>query len=111
MTRSAHQVQNRLPCPAERRRGQSSFGPSFDSTAGSRVSATSVAVEGMNRPDMPMPRTSEFGTTMSANRPSEATRPLNQTECPARFMAARTAASLVRPAARSSRQRVTTSSE
>ncbi len=75
------------------------------------MSATSVAVDGMNNPETPMPRTSEFGTTISANKPSDATRPLNHTECPAGWTAARTASSLLRPAARSSRQRVTTSSE
>ncbi len=58
-----------------------------------------------------MPRTTELGTTINAKSPSEATRPENQTECPARFIASRTASSFGRPAARSSRQRVTISSE
>src|SRR5713226_10529203 len=46
ITRCAHQVQNRLTAPAERRLGQSSRVPVpiFDRTTGSRVSATKVAV-------------------------------------------------------------------
>src|SRR5204862_7935457 len=72
-----HQVQNRLADPAERRRGQSTREPTADRMAGSRVSATSVAVDGMNSPEIPNPRTTEFGTTISANSPSDATTPLN----------------------------------
>ena len=48
ITPRAHHAQNRPALRAERCFGQSSRGPILDRTAGSSVSATKVAVEGMN---------------------------------------------------------------
>ena len=66
-------------------------------------------MEGMNSPLRPTPRTKETGTAARANRPMLAVTPLTATACPARAQAACDGGVVVQPAARSSRQRVTTS--
>ncbi len=86
-------------------------GPMLDSSAGSRVRTTATLTSGINMPASPMLRRAGTGTMSSASRLIATVTPEAMTACPAVFMATTTASSLLRPCARSSRQRDTRSSE
>ena len=91
--------------------GQSTLGPIVDSSAGSKVSTTATLTSGINMPPRPMLRRKGTGTSSSATRLIATVTPDASTACPAVFTATTTASSLLRPCARSSRQRDTSSSE
>ena len=107
----AQRLQAREAVSSLRIRGQSTRGPTFDSSAGSRVRVTSTLTSGMSMPPMPMLRSSGTGTTTSAIRLIATVTPEARTACPAVATAVTTASSLLAPWARSSRQRETSSSE
>ena len=86
-------------------------GPTLESRAGSRVSTTATLTSGMSMPPMPMLRRNGTGTTTSAIRLMATVTPEARTACPAVCIATTTASSFVRPWARSSRQRETSSRE
>ena len=86
-------------------------GPTLESSAGSSVSTTATLTSGMSMPPIPMLRRNGTGTTTSATRLMATVTPEARTAWPAVFIATTTASSLVRPWARSSRQRETSSSE
>ena len=79
--------------------------------AGSSVAVTSTETSGMSMPPRPMLRSPGTGSTTRASRPTPTVSPEKTTALPAVFIAAITAELLSRPCARSSRHRVTTSSE
>jgi len=81
------------------------------STTGSRVSVTSIDTSGMSMLPKPMLRRNGIGTTASTTRLTATVAALNTTARPALAIERRTASSGSWPAARSSRQRVTTSRE
>ncbi len=72
---------------------------------------TAVLTSGMSMPPMPMLRSSGTGITSRAHRLMATVPALATTACPAYSIATTTASWLSRPCARSSRQRLTTSSE
>jgi hypothetical protein len=79
--------------------------------AGVRLSVAATLASGISAPPMPTLRMNGTGNASSASRPIPTVTPLNTTERPAVAIAATTASWLSRPACRSSRHRVTTSSE
>ncbi len=86
-------------------------GPTLDSSAGSRVSTTATLTRGISIPARPMLRNAGTGRISSASRLIATVTPEAMTACPAVFIAATTASSLLRPWARSSRHRETRISE
>ncbi len=109
-TRSAHAVQKRPARSPPRARRRSSLGPAVLSTTGSSVSATATLTSGMNMPAKPMLRRKGTGSTTSASSAIATVVPLKTTARPACTIAFSTASSSEAPCARSSRQRITTSS-
>ncbi len=103
--------QNRLAVFSWRMCGQSTRGPMVLRKAGSSVVATPTETSGMSMPPTPIERRNGTGMTTSATRPMATVSPLNTTARPAVTMAFSTAWWLVIPLVRSSRQRVTMSSE
>ena len=73
--------------------------------------AASTLTRGISMPPTPTLRRNGSGSATSAQRPMATVVPLKTTAWPAVSIARCTAAALSRPAARSSRQRVTISSE
>ena len=63
--------------------GQSSRGPSVESTTGSSVIATAVETSGISMPPYPIERRNGTGSANSANRPIATVSPLNTTARPA----------------------------
>ena len=119
-TPAAQPVQRRLatlPRPAgslrraRRLAGQSSRGPTVASSTGSRVRVARVAASGMSMPAKPMLRRNGTGSRTRASSPTATVPPLVTTDRPAVAMARWTAWERSWPAASSSRQRVTNSSE
>ena len=90
---------------------RSSRGAMVARITGRRVIATSTEMSGMRRPPYPMLRRKGTGSTTRARRPMATAMPLKITAAPACCMVWSTASSGSRPAARSSRQRITISSE
>jgi hypothetical protein len=78
---------------------------------GSKVTATRTETSGTSTPPMPTLRSIGTGSTIMDSSPIATVRPENTTARPAWFIASVTASALARPAARSSRHRLTTSSE
>jgi hypothetical protein len=78
---------------------------------GSSVIVTAPLTSGISIPPKPTLRRNGTGSATSASRLIATVVPLKTTACPAVSIARCTAASFANPAARSSRQRVTTSSE
>jgi hypothetical protein len=111
ITASAARAQNLLRERAGFRRGHNSLGPVALSRAGTRVSDVATLKSGMSSPPRPMLRRNGSGTSTRAAKETATVTPLKRTDRPAVLIAARTAASLSRPVASSSRQRVTISSE
>ena len=109
--RRAQAVQARLACCSWRSRGQSTRGPMPPSRAGRRVRLTATETTGMSMPPMPTLRRPGTGSTTRAIRPMPTVRPLSAITRPAVAIAMVTAVWLSAPLARSSRQRVTSSSE
>ncbi len=101
----------RLAELSRRSRGQSILGPMPPRMAGSNVVITATEISGMSMPPSPMLRSPGTGSTTRATRPMPTVSPENTTARPAVFIAAITAEVLSCPRARSSRHRVTTSSE
>jgi hypothetical protein len=91
--------------------GQSIRAPIAARVAGRSVSETATETSGINIPPTPMLRIAGTGSTISATRPIPTVTPESSTARPAVATAATTASWFVRPLARSSRQRVTISSE
>jgi hypothetical protein len=94
-----------------RTRCLSSRGPKEASITGSSVVAAAIATSGISIPPSPMLRRNGTGRSTSDSRPTATIVPLNTTARPAVGPAAMIASSLQRPAPRSSRQRVMSSSE
>lgn len=88
----------------------SSRGPAWSRMTGRRVVDTATLISGTSRPARPMLRRNGTGVNASAARLTVTVIPEKTTELPAVAAATMTASRLDRPAARSSRQRVTTSS-
>ncbi len=109
--RRAQAVQARLAWASLRTRGQSTLGPMPPSRAGSRVRLTATETTGMSIPPMPTLRSPGTGSTTRAIRPMPTVRPLSAIARPAVATAMVTAVWLSAPLARSSRHRVTSSSE
>ncbi len=86
-------------------------GPMPPRIAGVRVSVVSTLVSGMSAPPMPMLRMNGTGSTISASRPIATVTPLNTIALPAVCIATTTASWFSRPWSRSSRHRLTNSSE
>ena len=110
-TPRAQAENSRLADRSVRSRGQSSRGPAVARMTGSSVIATTTDTSGTSTPAKPTLRSIGTGSTISDSSPMPTVSPENTTDRPACAIAAATAASLSRPAARSSRHRVTTSSE
>ena len=104
-------AQARLGPTVARRRGHVSRGPAALSNAGTKVTDVATLSSGISSPPKPMLRRNGSGTSTSAASDTATVTPLSTTLRPAVVIARRTASSLSRPPARSSRQRVTTSSE
>ena len=81
------------------------------STTGRNVVATATDTSGTSTPPMPTLRSIGTGSTIMDSSPMATVSPENTTARPAWFIARSTAVWLSRPAARSSRHRLTTSSE
>jgi hypothetical protein len=103
--------QKRLAVASLRIRGRSIRGPTAARIAGVRVIVASVLMSGMRMPPTPIERRKGTLSAVSDNRPIATAAPEKTTEWPACSTAIITALWLSRPWSRSSRQRVTTSSE
>ncbi len=79
--------------------------------AGVRLSVVATLASGISAPPIPTLRMNGTGSTTSEIRPIATVTPLNTTARPAVSIATTTASWLSRPCARSSRHRVTNSSE
>ncbi len=110
-TPAAHRPHHLLAVFSWRIFGQSTLGPMLDRIAGVRVRVVSTLASGISAPPIPMLRMKGTGSTTSASRPMATVTPLKITALPAVSMATTTASWLSRPWSRSSRQRVTSSSE
>jgi hypothetical protein len=86
-------------------------GPMPPRIAGVNVSVTSTLASGISAPPMPMLRMNGTGNTINASRPIATVTPLNTIACPAVCIATTTASWFSRPWSRSSRHRLTNSSE
>ena len=104
-------VQPRLALFSVRIRGQSSRGPMLARMTGSRVRATATETSGISTPPIPALRRNGTGNDDQREQADPTVSPENSTARPAELIAAWTACSLSCPWARSSRHRVTTSSE
>ncbi len=111
ITQRDRRSQVRLTGGRSLRRGHTSRGPIDASRAGSSVTEVATLSSGMSSPPSPMLRRNGNGTKTSAASDTATVTPLNTTDRPAVAIAVRTAASLSAPFARSSRQRMTISSE
>ena len=110
-TTAAHEENTRDGRRSVRSLGQSSRGPAVARITGSSVTATSTETSGTSTPPYPTLRSMGTGKTIMDSSPIATVSPENTTARPACSIASVTASSLARPAARSSRHRLTTSSE
>jgi hypothetical protein len=101
----------RLSGSVDRRCGQSSRRPAVSSSAASNVSAASTLITGISRPVKPTLRRNGTGRAISAARLTATVTPEKNTARPADAIARSTASAGDAPSPRSSRQRVTISSE
>ena len=111
VTPAAHALHTRLARASFLIWGQSILGPIPPRTAGSRVLTTTIDTRGMSIPPIPTLRSPGTGRTTRAASPMVTVIPDRTTARPAVSTAVTTASWLVAPRARSSRHRVTNSSE
>ena len=110
-TNAAHEENTADGRRSVRSRGQSIRGPAVARITGSSVIATSTETSGTSTPPYPTLRRNGTGSTIIDSSPIATVSPEKITARPACSMATATASAFGRPAERSSRQRLTTSSE
>src|SRR6185437_2339540 len=110
-TIDAHEENSREGRRSVRFRGQSRRGPTDARITGSSVTATSTDTSGTSTPPYPTLRSIGTGSTIIDTSPIATVSPENTTARPACSIATVTASAFERPAERSSRHRLTTSSE
>ena len=110
-TSAAHEENTREGRRSVRSLGQSILGPTDARITGSSVVATSTETSGTSTPPYPTLRSIGTGSTIIDSSPIATVSPENTTARPACCIATATASAFSRPAERSSRHRLTTSSE